>query len=486
MKVRLKQFAQTWHGWVILSFLFGVLGAWTYGALFAPAEGNASGLVLGVEDQLPSRRVGNTAPGVTPPSFANAAERASESVVFIRTVSSYRQQDDFWSFWDFYGRRRGPISSAGSGVIISKDGYIVTNNHVVDRADEITVTLPNKHSYAAEVIGSDPNTDLALLKIEADGLRPIEVTNSDDLRIGEWVLAIGNPLNLNSTVTAGIVSAKGRNINIVRSQFPIESFIQTDAAINPGNSGGALVNAEGQLVGINTAIKSETGAYSGYGFAIPVNIVNKVVQDFIKFGTIQQAFLGAEVRDIDEQIGSQLATDDYSGVYIKSIASGSAADEAGLQPGDVILEVDGYPVNSEAEYHERIAFHRPGDKLKIMYRRNGRTDEVTAVVTNQEGTTAVLENRTIEVEALGCDLTPLSMIERQKFGVENGWRVSNIRRGPVAQMGLREGFVILKVAGQTPADVDELIDLLLNSRGRVIIDGLNPNGSRVRYQFFSY
>ncbi|MBX3101529.1 MAG: trypsin-like peptidase domain-containing protein [Bacteroidetes bacterium] len=417
-----------------------------------------------------------------------AAEKAAPSVVFIKTISNARRggADEFWSHWDFFGRR-GPVSGAGSGVVLTADGYIVTNNHVIDGADKIEVLLPNKHSYLARIIGTDPSTDLALLKIEARELRPITLGNSDRVRIGEWVLAVGNPLNLTSTVTAGIVSAKGRNINIVRTQFPIESFIQTDAAINPGNSGGALVDAQGNLVGINTAIATKTGAYQGYGFAIPVNIVRKVMRDLIDHGTVQRAFLGADVLDIDATLADRLPDDDYSGVLVYSVDAGSAADKAGVAVDDVLLKIDGVDVNSKAEYLERLAYHSPGDEVQLTLRRKGKLQALTVKLTNLEGTTSVIKKTEVFSETLGCDVVPLTKLERQRIGLEQGgWRVSNLRSGIVSRLGLPDGFVILSVNRQAPETLAQLEDLLKGARGRLIIDGLNPNGGRGTYSFHIY
>ncbi len=463
-----------------LGFGGGVLGAYW----FAPAKR--------VVENKPSLEVRNViyesdvpVSVSTGPDFSAAAASASPSVVFIKTLSN-RGVDSYWDFWNFYGRR-GPVSSAGSGVVISDDGYIVTNNHVVDDADKIEVVLSDKHTYQARVVGADRNTDLALLKIEPKRkLQAISFGNSDRVRIGEWVLALGNPLNLISTVTAGIVSAKGRNINIVHTEFPIESFIQTDAAINPGNSGGALVNAAGELVGINTAIASKTGAYSGYGFAIPSNIVKKVVKDLIEHGEVQRAFLGADVVDIDAALADKLPDDDFSGVYVEDVAPESAAEQAGIKTGDVILKIDEHTVESKAEYLERLSYYRPGDKVVITARRGKNPKTFSATLTNREGTTALLKNESVYSSALGCSITPLSKVEKQRLGVDGGFRLHNIKGGKVANMGLRDGFVVLSVNRKTPTSIAELINLLQNSRGRLIIEGVDANGSRATYQFFTY
>jgi Do/DeqQ family serine protease len=419
-------------------------------------------------------------------NFGYAAEIGTHSVVFIKTLSNANNRtDEFWSFWDFFGNR-GPISSAGSGVILSADGYIVTNNHVVDRADKIEVSLKDKHTYLAKVIGTDPNTDLALLKIEAPNLRPIKLAASENVRIGDWVLAVGNPFNLTYTVTAGIVSAKGRNINVVNSQFPIESFIQTDAAINPGNSGGALLNTQGELVGINTAIASRTGAYNGYGFAIPSSIVRKVVKDLMEHGEVQRAFVGADVVDIDATTSAKLTDKDYSGVLVNVVEEEGAAKSGGLREGDVVLAIDAAVVNSKAEFLEQISLHRPGDKIKVRIKRGGAQQELTLSLTNSEGTLGYIKKETFSSPALGTDIAPLSKVERQRYGVKGGFRLSKIRSGKVAQMGLPEGFVILSINGYVPEDAKELAKLLDQQRGRVTIEGITPDGSRQMLSFIQY
>ena len=315
--------------------------------------------------------------GIAPVDFTQAAERSVEAVVHVKT-KYYRQQqyvDPFYQF--FFGRpqqsQQPSAMASGSGVILSNDGYIVTNNHVIEDANEIEVVLNDKRTFAAQLIGTDPNTDLALLKIEATDLPTIEIGNSDDLRVGEWVLAVGNPFNLTSTVTAGIVSAKARSINILNSDMKIESFIQTDAAVNPGNSGGALVNTRGQLVGINTAIASQTGSYAGYAFAIPTAIMQKVVADLRQYGTVQRALLGIRMLDITQQVKDQLSLESMEGVYVGEVISGSAADKAGMKAGDVIVQVDGRPINASSQLQEQIGRKNPGDQITILVRRGQRS-----------------------------------------------------------------------------------------------------------------
>lgn len=318
-----------------------------------------------------------------PVDFTEAAERSVEAVVHVKTKYYQQQQyvDPFYQF--FFGRpqqsQQPSAMASGSGVILSDDGYIVTNNHVIEGARDIEVVLNDKRTYAAQLIGRDPNTDLALLKIEATNLPVITIGNSDDLKVGEWVLAVGNPFNLTSTVTAGIVSAKARSINILQADMKIESFIQTDAAVNPGNSGGALVNTKGELVGINTAIASQTGSYAGYAFAIPTAIMQKVVGDLRQFGSVQRALLGIRMMDINQEVKDHFGLESMEGVYVAEVVSGTAADKAGMKSGDVIVQVDGRSINSSNQLQEQIGRKNPGDQIVVLVRRGGRslTLEVT-------------------------------------------------------------------------------------------------------------
>lgn len=316
----------------------------------------------------------------TPTDFVDASENSINSVVHVTTkvVQTSFQRDIFQEF--FYGPGAGGRefkqygSGSGSGVIVSGDGYIVTNNHVIENASEIEVILNDNSKYTAKIVGADPSTDIAVLKIEAKNLNPIQLGNSDDIRIGEWVLAVGNPFNLTSTVTAGIVSAKARNINLLSDRsksdvVPIESFIQTDAAVNPGNSGGALVNTRGELVGINTAIASQTGSYAGYSFAVPVNLVKKVMSDLIDYGIVQRGYLGVQISDISQELMEQKELPNLKGVYIGGIAEGGSAEKAGVKEGDVILKVGSKEVNSTASLQEEIGKGRPGDKVALTIRR---------------------------------------------------------------------------------------------------------------------
>ena len=329
------------------------------------------------------------------PSFENAASKTINSVVHIRTTSSNNTNVIHDPFQDlFFGypkSKEREVSGSGSGVIISKDGYITTNNHVIKGAEEIIVTLNDKRTYKATVIGTDPTTDLALLKIEANELQAIYYGNSDKVNIGEWVLAVGNPFNLNSTVTAGIVSAKGRNINILKEAYAIESFIQTDAAVNPGNSGGALVNKNGELIGVNTAIASNTGSYTGYSFAVPVNMVKKIMEDLLKFGTVQRALLGIQISDINQELAKQKNISNLKGVYITRLILNGAALDGGLQKGDIIRKIGSSPITSIAEIQEKIGQFHPGDIVKITFERNGNLLVKEITLKNKFGTTTSIK-----------------------------------------------------------------------------------------------
>ncbi len=484
----LPHLGRTWLPIVLVSFCSGLAGAWVF-TLRQPVPQPVATPVSPSPTSYAARytEASPTATPFDPSVFAQAAKTGTESVVFIRTETQVSQRrDDYWSYFDFFGYRRGPISSAGSGVVLSADGYIVTNNHVIDGADKIEVSLPNKHTYPAKVVGTDPSTDLALLKVEAERLVAIKVGNSDPVAIGDWVLAVGNPFNLNYTVTAGIVSAKGRNINIVNDQFPIESFIQTDAAINPGNSGGALISLSGELIGINTAIASRTGSYAGYGFAIPSNIVYKVYEDLRKHGRVQKAYIGAEVVDLDTELGKSVGTDDLRGVLVETVFDGGAADKAGLKTNDIIVAMGDRLVDSKAAFLERLSLYRPGDRVRLEVRRGKTVVDLTATLQNEEGGLETSVSRTVRSEVLGADFTPLSKVEQQRLGVKGGFRMTNLKPGRMAQMGLPEGTVILAINGYVPETTEELIKLISQAKGRLAFDLVGRNGRISRYEFLSY
>lgn len=426
----------------------------------------------------------------TPVDLTYAAEKSVNSVVFIKvTIDSKTQTiegsdpfEDFFNFGPFSfgdpssrGQRRQyqtpKRQGAGSGVILSKDGYIVTNNHVIDGADELMVKLNDNREYKARIIGADKKTDLALIKIEAKDLQPITVGNSDNLKLGEWVLAIGNPFSLTSTVTAGIVSAKARTVG----GEGIESFIQTDAAINPGNSGGALVNTRGELVGINAQIYSQTGSYTGYGFAIPTSIMNKVVADLKKYGTVQRALLGFTGQDVSAYIdlqkekGKDADLGTTKGVYLAEVSSDGAAQEGGLKAGDVITAMDGRSVTKFGELQEIMASHKPGDKVTITYIRDKRTHTATLTLRNAQGTTSLLES--VDVDQLGVALRPLTTNEKEELALSNGLVVTAVRDGKMKEAGVTKGLILLQINDKvlnTPEDFNEAVKTTNMSNDRVL------------------
>lgn len=419
-----------------------------------------------------------------PIDFTKTSSIGKQSVVSIKSRSQKVMRNNFWDFWDFWGNQR-EATNAGTGVIYSSDGLIVTNFHVIENAEEITVTLPNKRSFKAQIVGTDPSSDLAVLKIQANNLKPIALGNSDELLIGEWVLAIGNPFELTSTVTAGIVSAKGRNINLVKTQFPIESFIQTDAAINPGNSGGPLINTKAELIGINTAIMSNSGAYNGYGFAIPVNIVKKVVRDLLEYQVVQRSFYGGTVEDIDENFAKSQQLENYFGVYISEIYPDGSLDKAKLELGDVILKVNQRDILSKADFYEAIALTRPGDVVKLQVQRKNKIFEVNLTLQNEDGETKIVKKTSIFSKSLGAELQPLTKFEKNRLKIDSGFKIISLTQGRLAQMRLPEGFIIYRVNNQPINSINELEDAL-NQRGRVLIEGFHKDGSRGTYSFFSY
>jgi Do/DeqQ family serine protease len=466
---------------VVIPALSGVAGAWMFnktrsdaGSMFKFGNAGSSNISqVNLKDM--------------PAGFVKASKLSTPAVVFIKTVSTVQYRSPFW-FWDFdpFGSR-GQVSSSGSGVIVSADGYIVTNHHVIDNAEQISVTLSsNKKEYKATVVGKDPSTDLALLKIDAGNLPSITLGNSETLEIGEWVLAVGNPFNLNSTVTAGIVSAKGRNINIVNNQFPIESFIQTDAAINPGNSGGALVNLNGELVGINTAIASQTGSYAGYGFAIPVNMVAKIIKDFVEFGEVQRGFPGMSTEDISNAILQKLGLNQAEGAYVSGTIEEGPADKAGLKAGDIITKIDGNKVSNKAFYEEHLAYYRPGATVKFTVLRDGKEQEFSLTLINAEGNTRLMRRNVINSKVLGADFQPLNQQDLQRFRISSGIKVSNIGNGSMASMGIQDGSIITRFNGRSYSKAEDLVADLEQARGRISIEGINPNGSTFNYSFFGY
>ena len=411
-----------------------------------------------------------------PEDFSEAADRATPSVVYINSIS----QGVRYSNWDwFFGETPGKQTqvSSGSGVIFTADGYIVTNNHVVASAERIEVNY-NKRVYPAELVGTDPSTDLAVIKIQETNLPAISLGNTKDLQVGEWVLAVGNPFSLASTVTAGIVSAKGRNIGILEDKFPIESFIQTDAAINPGNSGGALVNKKGELVGINTAILSRTGSYTGYAFAVPVDIAKKVFSDLVKYGIVQRAVFGGRVIEYNYANARKydLNTDveRYHGVLLEAIDRDGPAMQAGLKPGDVITRINGIAVNSQSSFEEELSYHYPGDKITITYLRNNKPSTVSVTLVNTDGTTEIIRRNILEAKMLGAHL------ESTRYGV----KVFRITDNSVfRQMGVPENFTIVAINRIRVKDPQEVVDFFKNYKGRGAIYGVNTSRQQIEIPF---
>lgn len=381
--------------------------------------------------------------------------------------------DDFWKNFESPQQPSRPRRGSGSGVIITDEGYIITNYHVIRNADEIEVILNDNRSYKVEVMGKDPATDLALLKIDEKGLPFVKIGDSDQIEVGEWVLAVGNPFNLSTTVTAGIVSAKARNINIIQAQASIESFIQTDAAVNPGNSGGALVNLQGELVGINTAIASPTGAYAGYSFAIPVNIAKKVVDDLLNFGEVRRAYLGVFIKNIDGKLARELQLENTEGVYLDSILAKSAAAKAGVRAKDVIIKVDGKKVNSAPHFQEIIGRHRPDDQILLTLIRNGKEKEITVRLKGKsEETTIVKKDSHKTLNALGIDIADLSAADLEASEVTGGVKITKIYAGTIQQFtDIRAGFIIARINRQAIKSVKDFIEKLETTDGNLTLEG---------------
>lgn len=418
-----------------------------------------------------------------PLDFTGAAEKVMPAVVYIQSTQDVSrgeeqsQSNDL--FREFFGPQapQGPRQSSGSGVIINEGGYIVTNNHVVQDAEIVEVTLHDNRTFKAEVIGKDPDTDLAVIKINEKGLPYLPFVDSDQSKVGEWVLAVGNPFNLTSTVTAGIISAKGRSINILNrntqeGNTAIESFIQTDAAINPGNSGGALVNLNGGLLGINTAIASPTGSYSGYGFAVPSNIVNKIVEDLVKFGTVQRGWLGVSISNVNSTLVKEQDLAVNEGAYIGGFAEKSSAKDAGLKEGDVIIKIDEAPIKTNTALTEAIGRHRPGDRVNVVVNRKGKELSIPVTLKSRDGKTGVVKAEERDAfAALGLELEEVDGKLLKKLDIENGVRVKELGNGkPAKYTDMREGFIITKVNDEPVKNVKELTELLKKKKqGDLII-----------------
>ena len=434
--------------------------------------------------------------------FTTAAESTVHGVVHIKATTNAKQYadggnqpqyvDPFEYFFGFGGRggfqrpQPQPRVGAGSGVIISTDGYIITNNHVIDGADELEVTLNDNRKFAAKLVGTDPTTDIALLKVDAKDLPTIPFGDSEKLKVGEWVLAVGNPFNLTSTVTAGIVSAKGRGISMGGGdKSKIESFIQTDAAVNPGNSGGALVNAKGELIGINTAIESPTGSYSGYSFAVPSNIARKVVGDLKEFGTVQRAMMGISMwRDeLTPAVAKELGTDEVSGIYVYDVIPNGAAAKAGIKKGDVIKRINGIEIKTRPEFQGQLAKYHPGATISVTVSRGGKLKDLDVVLQNTYGDVALVDKNYTGI--LGATVEPLSREDRYRYRLNGGVKIIDIKNGPFKAIGLDEGYIIVKINNTVIYDKDDLVRALKAAENEgVLVTTISPRG-RVEYYALS-
>ena len=408
--------------------------------------------------------------------FTEISKTAIQRVVHI--TSAYANS----SMSQYFSQGGVPVSS-GSGVIISDDGFIITNNHVVEEASEIMVTLNDNRSYEAKVIGKDPQTDLALLKIQENNLPYMTYGDSDDVEIGQWVLAVGNPLSLNSTVTAGILSAKARNIGILNidNDLQIEAFLQTDAVVNPGNSGGALIDIQGRLIGINTAIQTTNGRYQGYSFAVPVNLVKKIADDLLEFGTVQRGLLGIRIGDVNAALSERFNLGVVKGVYVGDVNMGSAAEDAGIEQGDVIIGINNKEVDNTSELQELVARQRPGDEILVRYVRERKEHEITAVLKNTGGTTTIIE-RAADTENEGTLFEEISTEEQERLGIEGGVKIKELRPGKWADAGMEEGFIITEIDKFSIKTVDDLqVSMAHKNNERIIILGLYPDGTKSYY-----
>ncbi len=474
---------------LLISFLGGAIA---FGA-FWMLSGRSHDYRIYSEGQTPVRLASDfSMNGTTGPDFRLAAQHSVHAVVHIKTQyqQKSRYYDDFFGFdpfFDFFRSRPNntyPLVAAGSGVIISENGYIVTNNHVVQNADLIEVTLNDKRTYAATIVGTDPMTDLAVIRIEEKNLPYLVFGNSDQVQVGEWVLAVGNPFNLTSTVTAGIVSAKARDIQILGDVSAVESFIQTDAAVNPGNSGGALVNVSGELIGVNAAIATNTGSFTGYSFAIPANLAKKVVNDIIELGEVQRAYLGISFVDIDSKFAASKGLDEIRGVYVESVIEKGAADLAGIEAGDLILSIDDIPTNSKSELKELVARHRPGDKILVSIQR-GKTQKVVELeLQNRSGSTGLVKTDPKDVvSVLGATFEPVSQEEMAKLGITHGLRISSLEQGKLWSAGIKEGFIIMYIDQKPVKSIEDISSILSNKTGGILIEGIYGNGVRAYYGF---
>ena len=465
---------------IFMAFCAGLAGAWAFQQfshkpitdtnLINPIEKTEQpGFQVRYENKEVSRNSESS-----PISFVDASEKSTPSVVFIKNFAGTDQRR--YSMFDyFFGTGPTQRVSTGSGVIISADGYIITNNHVIDRAETIEV-VHQKRTYPAKLIGTDKNTDIAVLKIEANNLPAIKQGSSRALRIGEWVIAVGNPFNLTSTVTAGIVSAKERQINILGGEFPLESFIQTDAPINPGNSGGALVNINGELVGINTAILSRTGSYTGYGFAVPVDIAMKVSNDLILYGEVQKAIPGIDVVEITPELAEEMKLKTLDGVIVTHVIRNGASEKAGLQRNDVITKIEGINITGKGSFEELLSYYYPGDKIRVDYQRNSENRTAQLTLENLEGGTGVLKREFYSSNLLGARLEAVNTIEMDRLGIGHGIKITGMTRGYLRELGLNNGFVITFINGEPTKNPETAGKFLESYSGRLRLEGVTPSG----------
>ncbi len=473
-------------------FLMAVLGGLISLGGYALLQKNTGKLQGVPQSTAPVQLASMTGPGIVYPDFTVAANTSVHAVVHIKTEYARKNSmyDNFFNFHDFFGDnqfgQQGPLQGAGSGVIISADGYIVTNNHVVQDASKIEIVLNDKRSYEGAIVGTDPSTDLAVVKINESNLPFLGYGNSDELQIGEWVLAVGNPFNLTSTVTAGIVSAKARNINILGTPdgTSIESFIQTDAAVNRGNSGGALVNTRGELIGINAAIASGNGFYAGYSFAIPVNIVKKVVADLVDYREVQRAFLGVSIREIDSKFAEEKGFKELRGVYVSEVNDGSAAKDAGIQKGDIITSINKITVNSTSELLEQVSRYRPGEKVSVVVSRDGAEKSFNVTLRNREGNTSIVKSEPKDVmPMLGAKMQVASSDVMRKLGIDHGVQVIELEEGLLRNAGIREGYVITEIDKKPIRTIEDVTKILSSKSGGVLLEGVYPNRVRAYYGF---
>ncbi len=467
-----------------ITFLMVIAGAfvavWAYSTFFDKPQ------VVTITEKQPVKYATLAADSdAALPDLTFAAEKSIHAVVHIATQSV---RGGGWSsgnpfFDEFFGLRNQQPQLAqgfGSGVIISENGYIVTNNHVIEDAQNIKVILNDKREFEAKLVGTDPSTDIALLKIDAKDLSFLTYGDSNALKLGEWVLAVGNPFNLTSTVTAGIVSSLGRNLRINEDQYSIESFIQTDAAVNPGNSGGALVNQQGNLVGINTAIASRTGSYAGYSFAVPVTIVKKVVNDLKEYGEVQRALLGVNISDVNAERAKELKLEKVEGVYIGGVPENGAAKQAGIKEGDVIIQIDGEPIKNTAELQEKISQYRPGDNVKVVVIRDTEKKQFTVTLRNKQGDTQIVRN---DDSAFGAEFEAVSEKEKEKLEINSGIKITKLDNGKLKNSGMKEGFIITHVNKKPIYEMKDFKRETGNSRGGILVEGIYPNGEQAYFVF---